>query len=55
MLVEVVSSQGWEGFVRSRLDLFTLDHFGVIGPGPQVAQELGIDVEGFLRQMEKNI
>jgi transketolase len=41
IVAELGSSQGWEGFVQSSEDLFTLDDFGLSGPGEQVAEALG--------------
>ncbi len=43
IVAEVGVSYGWEGFVRSRDDLFTIDTFGMSGPGPKVAEALHRD------------
>ncbi len=32
---------GWEGFVSSKDDLFTLNRFGESGPAAKVAEDLG--------------
>lgn len=52
MVVEIASSLGWEGFVQDRADLFTLDSFGISGPGSEVAEHFGLDVHSLIRRME---
>ncbi len=37
--------QGWEGFVRAKKDLFTIDRFGASGPGKKVAEYLNFTAE----------
>jgi transketolase len=41
IVAEVGVSFGWEGFVQSREDLFTIDTFGLSGPGQKVADAFG--------------
>ncbi len=36
---------GWEGFVKNKRDLFTIDRFGESGPGKNVAQSFGFTAE----------
>ncbi len=43
IVAEVGVSCGWDGFVRDRKDLFTIDGFGLSGPGPKVAEALHRD------------
>jgi transketolase len=43
IVAEVGVSFGWEGFVQSPKDLFTIDSFGLSGPGEKVAAALGRD------------
>ena len=45
VVAEAGSKSGWEGFVTSKRDLFTLNQFGVSGPGKEVAKALGFTAE----------
>jgi transketolase len=53
IVVEIASSIGWEGFVQDREDLFTLDSFGMSGPGSEVAEHFGLDLHGLVARMER--
>lgn len=52
IVAEVGVSLGWEGFVRDRKDLFTIDSFGLSGPGSQVASALGRDKEALKKLIQ---
>ena len=41
VVAELGVSYGWEGFATSREDLFTVDDFGMSGPGDKIAEALG--------------
>ena len=41
IVAEVGVSYGWEGIATNRRDLFTIDSFGMSGPGQKVADTLG--------------
>jgi transketolase len=45
IVAEAGCSMGWEGFVSSRTDLFTIDRFGESGPGKKIAESLGFTAE----------
>lgn len=41
IVAEAGCSTGWEGYVSSKKDLFTINRFGESGPGKKVAEALG--------------
>lgn len=45
VVAEAGSKMGWEGFVKSRDDLFCIDRFGESAPGNKVAEALGYTSE----------
>lgn len=52
IVAEAACSYGWEGFVNSKKDLFTIDRFGESGPGTKVAESLGFTAEKLAELIE---
>ena len=45
IVVEAGVRNGWEFYVSSKKDLFTLDHFGESGPAKKVAEHFGFTAD----------
>ena len=41
IVAEAGCKTGWEAYVSSKKDLFTIDHFGESGPAKKVAEHFG--------------
>lgn len=49
VVAEAGCKMGWEGYVSSKKDLFTIDRFGESGPAKKVAEHLGFTAEGLAK------
>jgi transketolase len=50
---EVGVSQGWAGIASGSENVFSLDRFGMSGPGAQVAKELGFTADNLLALIDR--
>lgn len=53
VVAEAGCSMGWEGFVSSKEDLFTLNRFGESGPAAKVAEDLGFTAKDLAALLSK--
>ena len=51
MVAEAGIKQGWEGWVRSDKDIFSIDQFGESGPAKKVAEHLGFTAAALAARM----
>ena len=54
MVAEAGCCTGWEGYVKCKSDLFTIDRFGESGPGKKVAEALGFTAENLANRIMSN-
>lgn len=52
IVAEAGVHQGWEGFVNSREQILSVSRFGIPGPGPKVAERLGLTGAELLRRID---
>ncbi len=53
VVAELGVSYGWEGIASSREDLFTVDDFGLSGPGDKIAEALGRNQKSLEKLLSK--
>ena len=53
IVAEAGVKTGWEGYVSSKKDLFTINRFGESGPAKKIAEDLGFTAEKLAELIEE--